>query len=366
MKINRIYLDGFRNYEKAEVSFDPRLNLVYGDNAQGKSNLLEAISYLGMASSFRGARENEIIGHAQDYFYIKGDIIGEQDGTITMEAAADRKGKRKWKLNGEQITRLADIIGVFHTVIFAPEDIWLVKAGPDQRRRYLNRQLSQNKKTYCRDQLMYQHILRQRNACLKNAEDGKVPDSLPVWDKQLVQTGSRIILERRRAVARLQELAYEIHGSLAHGEEIALRYLSSLKTEETEPAAIEAFFAKELLRLRTPELIRGMTLVGPHRDDMGIFINGHPAKEFGSQGQQRTAALSCKLAELELAREAKGEYPVLLLDDVMSELDEERRRSILKKARECTQTFITAVTPEIAKLPGKRFHIVSGTVIRQE
>ena len=366
MQIESLYIDGFRNYGRAELSFSPGLNLVWGANAQGKSNLLEAICYLGLASSFRLAPDTELIRYEQDYFYLRGGIRN-QDGPLLLEAAAGRGKKRKWKIDHEPKLKLAEIVGVFHTVIFAPEDIWLVRSGPEQRRRYLNRQLAQAYRSYCRDQLLYNHVLKQRNACLKACHgDERLLDQqqLELWDGQLAEAGARIAACREQAVQRLAPLAEHIHAQLSGGEQLSLSYADSAAGKsgaKTIPELQERFLS-ELLRLRPNELYRGATLCGPHRDDLIIKLDGRLARDFASQGQQRTAALSLKLAELELARSIRGEYPVLLLDDVLSELDQKRSAQVLAYVADKGQTFISAVDSHLAARVGKRFQICGGAV----
>lgn len=363
MEIHRLSLFSFRNYENLSLDFQPGLNLLFGLNAQGKSNLLEAIAYLGMASSFRGAKEGELIYHEQPYFTLRGEIQSESEGRLDIAAAYDRKGKRYWKVNGEQISRLAQVIGLFHTVVFAPEDIWLVQRGPEYRRRFLNRLLSQLYPAYCQEQLTYRHILRQRNACLKQALPQQEPEELLVWDQQLAHAGSRITRFRQAAVEKLCPLAQSIHRELTQNETLTLTYQPSVKSEHLSDSQLEAFFLEELQRLRHGEIQRHATLLGPHRDELFITINGKSAKDFGSQGQHRTAALSCKLAELELSKEVRGEYPVLLLDDILSELDHFRQKAILDLVPKKTQTFITAVEDQFPpSLKGQKMEIQQGRV----
>ncbi|MDO4732382.1 MAG: DNA replication/repair protein RecF [Bacillota bacterium] len=367
MQIESIYIDGFRNYGRAELGFSPGLNLIWGANAQGKSNLLEAICYLGLASSFRLAPDPELIRHEQEYFYLRGNIR-RQDGPLLLEAAAGRGKKRKWKVDGEARLKLAEVVGLFHTVIFAPEDIWLVRSGPEQRRRYLNRQLAQAYRSYCRDQLLYSHILKQRNACLKacRGEERLLDrEQLSLWDQQLAETGARVAACREAAVEQLAPRAAEIHAQLSGGEELSLQYanIAAGKSGGKSADEIREHFLSELERLRPNEIYRGMSLCGPHRDDLLIRLDGRPARDFASQGQQRTAALSLKLAELELARSIRGEYPVLLLDDVLSELDQNRSAQVLAYVADKGQTFISAVDGHLAAKVGKRFHICAGEVL---
>lgn len=358
MKIKRLKLINWRNYHAEEVLWDDSVNIVYGANAQGKTNLLEAISYLGLASSFRAAADLDLINRDRQYFFLEADIDSVIQGPLTISAAMDRSKKRKWVINNQPRQRLVDIVGIFHTVVFSPEDIYLVKGGPELRRRWLNRQISQLNPEYCRMMLTYNHILRQRNACLRMWDRQADEEALAIWDRQLVEYGSQISMKRRQSVGELALLAADLHQDLSGGEELDLRYQSAVagKEEVSDVSQFEELFKTELIRHAQAERMRGGTLVGPHRDDIKISINDSAAREFASQGQQRTLAISLKLAELELAFAEKGEYPVLLLDDVLSELDEKRKRRILELP-EKTQTFISAAGVDIQISRGKKWQV---------
>lgn len=371
MRIRYLKLDNFRNYDTAELYWDEQINLLHGLNAQGKSNLLEAVCYLGLACSFRGAPDQELIRWGEEYFYLSGQVEREQLGRLDLSAAANRRRQRRWRVNGEARARLSDVVGLLHTVIFAPEDIWLVKAGPDARRRFLNQQLSQLDQEYCRLLISYNRVLRQRNALLKlwqndvrSEKEAQREEELASWDQQLVETGAAVALRRQQTVARLREIAGHLHSGLTKGEKLSLSYENSFapRQELGDLDQARQAFRQELARLARSERQRGASLCGPHRDELAIFIDGKPARSFGSQGQQRTAALSLKLAELELARQERGEYPVLLLDDVLSELDQQRRREIMSLALGQAQTFITAVEGDLPQLPGRRWRIENGRV----
>ena len=374
MRITYLKLDNFRNYANAELYWDEQINLLHGLNAQGKSNLLEAVCYLGIATSFRGAPDLELIRWNEEYFFLAGKVEREIEGKLDLTAAANRRKQRRWRVNGEPKGRLSDVVGLLHTVIFAPEDIDLVKAGPDSRRRFLNQQLSQLDQEYCRLLISYNRVVRQRNALLKTwdlaaadeAADQQL-EQLSLWDEQLIDLGAQVSLRRQETVMRLSDIAADLHRGLSGGEELSVVYENSLSPKEkldTVDQAKEAF-RTELARVARSEQQRGLSLCGPHRDELAILIDGKPARSFGSQGQQRTAALSLKLAELELARSIRGEYPVLLLDDVLSELDEERRRQIMQLAVGKTQTFITAVDGDLPRLSGRRWKIEAGHVQRE-
>jgi DNA replication and repair protein RecF len=355
MIIKKLKLENWRNYYQTEICFDEKINLIHGANAQGKTNLLEAISYLGLASSFRNSQETDLINNDQQYFYLEAELLSQIKGKITISAAMDRSKKRKWLVNHQPSHRLLDIIGIFHTVVFSPEDIYLVKGSPQLRRRWLNRQISQIDPLYCRQLLVYNQVLKQRNACLKNWQQHSDDEALAIWDQQLVDSGSRICQQRNQSIKDLNQLAKELHQELSGGEELSLFYQNSIAARE-EIADIEQLaqkFAAELAARAEAERFRGLTLVGPHRDDIGILLNQLPARDFASQGQQRTLAISLKLSELELAYKHKGEYPVLLLDDVLSELDGQRRQRILRLPEQI-QTFITAAIDDLPLNTGKK------------
>ena len=345
MIIKRLKLENWRNYLHQEALFDESVNIISGANAQGKTNLLEAISYLGMASSFRTTDDLDLINKNKQHFYLEAEAYSATQGRLTISAAMNRDKKRKWVVNGQPRRRLVDIVGIFHTVIFSPEDIYLVKGGPGCRRRWLNRQISQIDPAYCHTLVNYNHILRQRNACLKAWERMPDEDTLAVWNDQLVEYGSQISLRRQQIIAALNQIAAPLHDDLATGEGLELRYQCNIAGRESFSSAAELaeLYRRELQRHSHAERLRGATLVGPHRDDINILINGDAARDFASQGQQRTLALSLKLSELELAYAEKGEYPVLLLDDALSELDDQRGRRILELPAK-TQTFISAAT----------------------
>ena len=370
MKINYLKLDNFRNYDSAELYWDEQVNLLHGMNAQGKSNLLEAVCYLGIATSFRGAPDPELIRWGEEYFFLAGKVEREDGSRVDLSAAANRRKQRRWRVDGEARTRLSDVVGLLHVVIFAPEDIDLVKAGPDGRRRYLNQQLSQLDQEYCRLLISYNRVLRQRNALLKQWEAGPeegLSEQLASWDEQLIELGSAVALRRQQTVARLSEIACELHRGLSAGEELAISYENSFSPHEelSDLEQCREAFRQELSRVARSEQLRGQSLVGPHRDELVITIDGRPARSFGSQGQQRTAALSLKLAELELARSVRGEYPVLLLDDVLSELDLQRRQEIMRLAVGKAQTFITAVEGDLPRISGRRWRVEAGRVTRE-
>lgn len=371
MIIRRLHLENFRNYAQADIEWHQEINLLTGLNAQGKSNLLEAVCCLSLTASFRAASEQELLKWDAPHFYVEGIIAGAGQGDFSISMAYDRAKNKRWRLDGQMQARKSDLVGRFHTVIFSPEDVDLVKAGPAERRRFLNRQISQLYPEHCRHLLRYNKVLAQRNSLLRQAAPA---DALQIWDQQLAQLGAAIIMRRRQVLAQLTPLAAELHARLSGGERLSLRYKSlpgaaeiATATKDLDASSLsqlEEIFHAELSRLRLPEQARGATLCGPHRDDIIIEIEGSAAKLYASQGQQRTAALALKLAELELAREQKGEWPVLLLDDVLSELDEKRRAGLLQHISGQTQTIITSTDSSLPLPVGQVWKIKNGTIIK--
>lgn len=369
MIIRRLHVDNFRNYEQADIEWHEQVNLLSGLNAQGKSNLLEAICYLSLTTSFRAANEPELLRWQAPHFFMEAQIESVQRGKFAISAAYDRAKNKRWRLDGQPQARKSDLVGLFHTVIFSPEDVDLVKAGPAERRRFLNRQISQLYPEHCRHLLRYNKILAQRNSLLRQLASlqnpHKAEEALHIWDEQLVELGAAVIWRRRQVLKQLSPLAAELQAQLSGGEMLSLRYKSCNSEEQaTTIEQLQQILLAELQRLRMAELARGATLVGPHRDDVLIEINHDAAKTYASQGQQRTAALALKLAELELARQHKGEWPVLLLDDVLSELDEQRRAGLLTHIDGQTQTFITSATPLPPFSSGKVWQIEKGKINR--
>ena len=366
MILRCIQLTNFRNYRQTQVSWHEQVNLLQGANAQGKSNLLEAICFLSLTTSFRAAGEPELIYRGEPHFYVEGDVCGKEHGNFNISAAYSCDKRRKWRVSGVE-RRRSELIGLLHTVIFSPEDVDLVKAGPLQRRRFLNRQICQLYPEHCRQLLRYNRIVAQRNSCLRllqqSVADASTEEALYAWDQQLVETGASIIWRRRQVLSLLNPLAAEFHAELAGGEKLDLRYKSFAGVlEAAGEAELCALLLLELKRLHAAERARGTTLVGPHRDDVSIEIAGTPGKGYASQGQQRTAALACKLAELTLARDKKQEWPLLLLDDVLSELDEHRQQALLKKIDSKAQTFI-ASTGTLPLLNGQVWKIEAGNIM---
>lgn len=368
MFLKKIVLRQYRNYEELELNVDHNVNLFVGENAQGKTNLLEAIYVLALTKSHRTHQDRELIGWTQDEAVLYGEVE-KKYGLMKLSLAISKQGK-KAKLNGLEQRRLSEFIGSFNVVMFAPEDLEIVKGAPGTRRRFLDMEIGQVQPSYLYDSMQYQKALVQRNTFLKQVDFRQGPDEalLSIWDEQLATHGTKIIKKRQSFIEKLQKWAEQIHSGITGGqEELRITYQPSFglsgRGEADETISFDDFMV-QLKHVRNQELRRGTTLIGPHRDDMVFFINGKEAHIYGSQGQQRTTALSLKLAELELIHEEVGEYPILLLDDVLSELDRSRQTHLIETFQDRVQTFITTTGTESIDLTKLRdaavFHVRKG------
>lgn len=324
MYIKRLRLKNFRNYKEETINFSPKTNILCGDNAQGKTNALEAVYMFAFGKSFRTQQDRETILIGEDYTKI--DILYEdayRENNIEIIILKDRK--KQIKINGVNIQRLSELLSKLSVVLFFPEELGLIKEGPFVRRRFLDVALSGARPRYYHLLGKYNKILEQRNNLIKKMRtSGKTSlgDTLSVWNESLASYGMELCRYRIDYIKKLCEVAKKIHFE-ATGEDLSLSYKTRFKTKEEMLAKIESSF--------TRELEQGCTLYGPHRDDIEIIIDGRDSKSFASQGQQRSAVLSLKLAQAEILFEETGEYPVLLLDDILSELDFKRRSFLVKK-----------------------------------
>ncbi|WP_346355092.1 DNA replication/repair protein RecF [Azotosporobacter soli] len=339
MKVQQLILRNFRNYDVLELSPAAGINILLGNNAQGKTNIIEALYYSALGRSHRTSSDEEMIRWEQDGGAIQ--VLFSRMG-VEQELRIQflpSKGKSCFH-NGHKI-KAKDIVGMFNAVLFAPEDLMLVKGAPVLRRRFLDGEISQASPYYYQQLLSYNRILGQRNHLLKKIRERKAKEELlDSWDPQLAKAAASIVGKRLEAVKKLAMLANLMHRKItANQENLQVQYqLSGIGEGDLSPAAYE----KALLEGRRQDVFRGSTGVGPHRDDLTLLVNNVALRSFGSQGQQRTGALSLKLAELEYIKSETGEYPVLLLDDVMSELDESRREHLLAFIKDRIQTFISA------------------------
>lgn len=369
MFVKNLSLEHYRNYEHLKLESFGNVNLLLGNNAQGKTNLLEAILLLALTKSHRTSKDKELISFQADAALLAAEIE-KKYGNIKLELRLSGQGK-KAKLNGLEQRKLSDFVGTLNVVMFAPEDLEIVKGTPGIRRRFLDMEIGQVMPSYLFHLSQYQKVLVQRNNLLKGAYQSG-PEGLAlleVWNEQLVEHGVKIIKRRKQFIRKLQTWAADIHSGITNGSEaLSLTYLPSFGAadEEDEAVLFEHFMIK-LSQLRDQEIRRGMTLAGPHRDDVAFHINGKEAQVFGSQGQQRTTALSLKLAEIELIHQEIGEYPVLLLDDVLSELDPYRQTQLIETFQSKVQTFITATGMESINAGRLKdasiFHVEQGQVL---
>lgn len=351
MRLNELQIKNFRNYKEAHLTFDKNLVIFLGENAQGKTNLLESIFVLSMTRSHRTTQEQELIGWDEENAYIKG-FVQKKHAAVPLEILLTKKG-RKTKVNHIEQKKLSSYVGQMNVILFAPEDLSLVKGSPQLRRRFLDMEIGQINPIYLYDLVQYQKILKQRNQYLKQLYEKKQTDELylDILTEQLVDFGSKIFLARQFFIKRLEYWANQLHGQISQGKEtLTIEYVSSLPLlDTTDLETIKADFLTALAKNREKERYRQMTTVGPHRDDLIFLINEKNVQTFGSQGQQRTTALSVRLAEIDLIHEETGEYPILLLDDVMSELDDSRQLHLLQTIEGKVQTFLTTTTLEHLK-----------------
>lgn len=363
--LDKLRITNFRNYAEAELKFHRRLNIILGDNAQGKTNMLEAIAYLSMGSSFREVSEEKLRRWGEDFFYLRAELMNRQ-GPHTL-AVGCRRRQRLWKVDDMPCRYLSEIAGLLHTVVFTPEDLDLVKKGPEVRRFFLDREMIQLFRGYHVYLNNYKKALLQRNNLLRQADFSRPPagfdQQLEVWEEQLAQNGGVIIRERSRILEKLEAISREIQGRLTDGgEELELKYtspLAALAAAGAGPAELAAELRQAYAKGREEDKRRRLTLFGPHRDDFHILINGVDGRHFASQGQQRTAALALKLSELELVQQLAGYYPLLLLDDVFSELDAKRRQALLRLMLDKAQIFITAteIAGDLRALPQEDYNL---------
>ena len=362
MRVRTVTLVNYRNYEAETIEASSSVNIFLGRNAQGKTNILEGIWYAALGRSHRARTDAELIRWEKEAGRLS--FVTERRGVSCALEFRFQRGRRRQILLGGAPIPTRDLIGTLNVVLFSPEDLLFVKGAPDGRRRFLNMELSQADVGYFYDLAIYTRLLSQRNALLKKLrEGGGRAEELSPWDVQLSEKAVRVVKKREEAVKQLNHLAGSIHQRLTQGrEQLTIEYRRHRGEEVTEP--LLSWYNKTLRESTAADIRRGSTSVGPHLDDLTLKVNGADLRAYGSQGQQRTSVLSLKLAELEFLREATGEYPVLLLDDVMSELDRERRTELLSfLEREHIQTFITATDAAYfpADLPGAVFTVEQGS-----
>ncbi|GFI32155.1 DNA replication and repair protein RecF [Lachnospiraceae bacterium] len=357
MILKSVALNHFRNYSDLSLEFDNGTNILYGDNAQGKTNVLESVYVSGTTRSHKGSKDRELIQFGEEEAHIR-TVVEKKEKIYQIDMHIKKSRSKGIAINKIPIKRAAELFGILNIVFFSPEDLNIIKNGPSERRRFLDVELCQLDKIYLFHLTNYNRILNQRNKLLKDINfRPELKDTLPVWDMQLIDYGKKIIASRKKFVNRLNEIVYGIHKKISGDrEELILRY---------EPDAEEEKLEEELMKNQERDLKLGMTSVGPHRDDMCFLIRDIDIRRFGSQGQQRSCALSLKLSEIELVKESIQETPVLILDDVLSELDSSRQNFLLNSIHDI-QTIITCTgLDEFVKNRfeiNKVFKVVNGTV----
>lgn len=358
MIVKSLELKNYRNYSDLSMQFHNGTNILYGENAQGKTNILEAVYLCGTTKSHRGSKDREIIKFDEEEAHVR--IMIEKNQIPHRIDLHLKKNKAKGvAIDGIPIKKQGELFGMLNLVFFSPEDLYIIKNGPAERRRFLDLELCQLDKIYLSNLTNYNKVLEQRNNLLKQIVNNRsLLDTLYLWDNKLAEYGQKIIETRENFIFRLNELVGEIHMRLTGGKEaLTLQYEPNVKSSE---------FEDRLKRSMEKDLLLKMTHVGPHRDDLCFLLGTVDIRKYGSQGQQRTAALSCKLAEIELVKSIIKESPILLLDDVLSELDRQRQTHLLNSIGDI-QTMITCTGLEefINQSMDHRqiYHVINGTIV---
>lgn len=357
MYIESVHLKNFRNYENLELNFDKGTNIFYGDNAQGKTNILESLYLCGTTKSHKGSKDKEVIRFGEDEAHIR--MMVRREGLSYKIDMHLRKNKAKGAaVNGIPVKKASELLGIVNMVFFSPEDLNIIKNGPCERRRFLDLELCQLDKIYLSDLSAYNHIINQRNKLLKDiCIRPELKDTLDIWDMQMAEYGKKIIDKRREFVKELNEIIRELHSNITGGTEtLEVIY---------EPDSLSEKLEQKIFRNREKDMKLKITSSGPHRDDLCVMANGIDIRKYGSQGQQRTAALSLKLSEIYIVKRKINDTPVLLLDDVLSELDNRRQNCLLDSIND-TQTMITCTGLDdfinhqfqINKI----FHVIKGVI----
>lgn len=351
MYLKTLHLRSFRNYKEQKVEFLAPKTILVGNNAQGKSNLLEAVELLATLRSHRASRDRDLIQSELDLAQINA-ALERQTGVIDLSLTLRRNGRRTVARNSEALRRQMDFLGVLNAVQFSSLDLDLVRGGPEQRRNWLDTLLIQLEPVYASVLQQYNQVLRQRNALLKrrqgagtgqgSALSAQGLEELAVWNEQLVNNGVKVIRRRSRAIALLAPIATTWHANISGSTEVLqVNYAPNVPLVQDDSEAIQQAFLEKIAQRTIAEQQQGTTLVGPHRDEVELIINETPARQYGSQGQQRTLVLALKLAELKLIEQVVGEPPLLLLDDVLAELDPYRQNQLLEAIQVRFQTLIT-------------------------
>ena len=332
MIIKSIDLQNFRNYETEKIEYDENTNILYGDNAQGKTNILEAIFLSGTSKSHKGSKDSEIINFSKDESHIK-TVISKKEIDYRIDIHIRKNKSKGIAVNGVPIKKSSELYGIVNIVFFSPEDLNIIKAGPFARRRFMDMEMCQLDKIYVNSLINYNKAIDQRNRLLKDIYFSPyLEDTMDIWDENILKYGSEIIRKRESFINELNEIIGKIHFTLSGGREnIVIKYEPCVKEEE---------FESVLKSTRDRDKKQKSTGSGPHRDDIIFLIDNVDIRKYGSQGQQRTAALSLKLAEIEIVKKQIGDTPILLLDDVLSELDSSRQNYLLNSIHNI-QTIMT-------------------------
>ena len=373
MYLKHFIAQNYRNLQQFEVDFDPNVNIFIGQNAQGKTNLLEAIYFLALTRSHRTSNDKELIAFGKDYANVSGHIYKSQID-LSLRVLITTKGKKVWVNRVEQ-AKLSKYVGQLNAILFSPEDLDLIKGAPNLRRRFMDQEFGQISAEYLYFAGKYKQVLQQKNNYLKQLAKGEAHDTmfLEVLSDQLAGVAAEVIVRRFQFLNYLDQYAQDAYAHIStSAEKLEVTYRPSVK-EITASDSVEEVYHKMLDNFQKNqriEILKGTTLSGPHRDDIEFELDGKNAHLYGSQGQQRTIALSIKLAEIQLVHQLTDEYPLLLLDDVMSELDHNRQSALLNYIHGKTQTFITTtdlegISWEIIKKP-KIYRIKSGQIYLEE
>lgn len=334
MIVESVELKDYRNYEFLDMKFNEHVNIIYGDNAQGKTNILESLYLCSTSKSHRGSKDKEIIRFGHDESHIKLNVL-KHDIRYRIDMHLKKNKTKGIAVNGIPIKKAVELFGIINIIFFSPEDLNIIKNGPSERRRFIDMELSQLDKIYLSNLVNYNKVLNQRNKLLKDiafSPSEQLMQTLDIWDMQLVKYGSLIIKGRQSFIERINSIIRNIHSKLTgETENLEVKYVPNTCIEDLE---------REIINSRDKDIRYKSTSIGPHKDDLVFFINGNDVRKYGSQGQQRTAALSLKLSEIELVKTIIKDTPVLLLDDVLSELDSNRQNFLINSIGDI-QTIVT-------------------------
>jgi len=344
----------WRNLESAQFEFSPGVNVFLGGNGQGKTNFLEAVQYLALGRSYRGSRDDEIVQFGKEHFFVRGDGQGDAGEAFSIEAGFTPPRSKKLKVDGRPVARLTDLTGILACVSFGPEDTELARGAPEHRRRYLDYSLAETSRPSLELLADYKRALQQRSALLRSdAPEAHIEQGLTVWDDELVRLGSEVVRRRAEALVDLAPRVRQLYATLTDGLQLRMSYVAhaidqtlSAESElegllgEEAHAAISQTFLQRLRSRRVAEKVRKQNLVGPHRDDIELLLDGQDLRRFGSQGQCRAAAVALKMAQAEFILARRNDRPIVVLDDVFAEFDEDRARALWEMVCEKHQTFL--------------------------